>query len=339
MSASATDLFGRSRMRARRPGPLVAPILALLTLVGCSAPPPPPAAGPDPIRIGVVTICEGTFAQNRDLQPRGCRTPVHRARRASDRQGRPSGRRHEHPGGWPTGGAHVCVRTWWGSLDHDLGLQQLVERSGADIVIGPALAARRHRGARVCARPSRRHVHRHRHRAIVDAHAIGSQPLPVRSPTSTNGTPARHLRAAYARMEQRRHLRRCRRTRVTKLGFHRDVLLARRAGRQADRLFTDQSPHRSIPDRLGVQDPGDGRRTFPDRDDRLVAPSAGPGRWYLAGEQTHAPLKRHLLVGWGLLYPSRIAGCVASWERARIRSEATPAWRQYNTALAQAFPG
>ena len=45
MSASATDLFGRSRVRARRPGPLVAPILALITLIGCSAPPPPPAAG------------------------------------------------------------------------------------------------------------------------------------------------------------------------------------------------------------------------------------------------------------------------------------------------------
>ena len=62
-------------MRAKRPGPLVAPIVALLTLIGCSAPPAPPAASPDPIRIGVVTVCEGLFSEYLDVTLAGAELP------------------------------------------------------------------------------------------------------------------------------------------------------------------------------------------------------------------------------------------------------------------------
>ena len=69
----------------------------------------------------------------------------------------------------------------------------------------------------------------------------------------------------------------------------------------ADRLFLDQSP---------TDDPGPLVSEIPRTVDGLFLTGTtvgGPigGTYSMAPrwQATHAPLKRHLLVGWGLLYP------------------------------------
>ena len=59
-------------------------------------------------------------------------------------------------------------------------------------------------------------------------------------------------------------------------------------------------------------------------------------RW----EQAHAPLKRHLLVGWQLLYPKPDPRAPwRCWSELGSFRPATPAWHQYLKAFSDAFPG
>ena len=140
MSVSATDPSGWPRMPARRAGSLVAAILTLLTLVGCSAPATPPAAGMDPIRIGVITVCEGLFADSRDLTLAGAELPFIERDAHLIVHSDPKGGVSSVPvGGHPVELLEACERSGDRSTTIS-ALSSLVERSGADIVVGPLWA-------------------------------------------------------------------------------------------------------------------------------------------------------------------------------------------------------
>ena len=138
---------------------------------------------------------------------------------------------------------------------------------------------------------------------------------------------------------QRGHLRRCRRTRVPSWRFHRDVLFARRPGspRRIGSFWTSRRT-RSIQDTWcpGSRGAVEGLLLT---GTTVFGPVGGTGTMAPRWGQTHPPLKRHLLVGWQLLYPKPdpvLRGVVgASSDPFR---PAPPAWRQYLKAFSDAFP-
>lgn len=338
MSASATDLFGRSRVRARRPGPLVAPILALLTLIGCSAPPPPPAAGLDPIRIGVVTICEGTLAQNRDLNLAGAELPfiergAHTIAKGDPRDGVTSipvaGRRVEFIYACEHGGDRSTTIS---------ALSTLVERRGADVVIGAdwpldGVALREYARA-------------HPDVTFINTSFEQSSTLVRPVPnlyrfeadqyqwTAPLGTYARQTlgwssAATFGDADEPGY---------QVGGFIATFCSLGGQVAEADRLFLDQSPHEVDPGHLVSRIPGTVEGLLL-TGTTIFGPVGGTGTMAPRWEQAHAPLKRHLLVGWQLLYPKPdpvLRGVVgASSDPFR---PAPPAWRQYLKAFSDAFP-
>ena len=241
----------------------------------------------------------------------------------------------------PVGGRPVelldRVRTLGGSVDDDLGPQQFGRAQRRGHRDRPSLGERQHRGARVRPRPSRRHVHRHRQRAIADAQANRSQPLPVRARRVPVERSTGHLRAAHARMEQCRHLRR----RATPPGTKLQVSSrgsARSEARSPWGIASSwTSRPRTIPDRWFPEIPGTVDGLFLSGT-TVGGPIGGTYSMAPRWRETHAPLKRHLVVGWGLLYPEpdkRLRGVVGS---SPDPFRTTPAWRRYMTAFRSGIP-
>jgi branched-chain amino acid transport system substrate-binding protein len=323
-------------MRADRPGALVASIVALLTLVGCSASPVAPAAGTDPIRIGVITICEGTFAENQDAALAGAELPfIQRGARLIGTVPQ-EGVTSVSVGGRPVELVSACER--YGDRSTTISaLSSLVERSRADIVVGPLW-----QGDSIAVREYARY-----HPDVTFIATGNEQSATLRRPVPNQyrfDPDAEQWNAAlgtYARRtlgwKSAATLSEGDPTGWQVAGFVAGFCSIGGRIAMADRLFTDKS--------LAV-DPGPLVAKIPSTVDGLFLTGitgggpkfGGTGRAVPRWRQTHPLLRQHLLIGWGLLYPPdpALRGVVGA-SPDPFRS--TPAWDAYNTAFAQAFPG
>ena len=321
-------------MRAKRPRSLVASIVGLVTLVGCSASRSTPAASADPIRIGVVTVCEGPFSENLDATLAGAELPF------IERGAQPLGSSPKEGitsvslGGRPVELLNACER--WGDRSTTISaLSSLVEDSGADIVIGP-LWANDSIAVREYARA---------HPDITFI-ATGNEQSPTLKRTVPNlyrFEPDVYQWNAVLGSYARRNLGW---DSAATFGDS-DVPGFQVAGfiagfcslggqiAMSDRLFLDQSR---------TCDPGSLVSKIPPQVDGLFLTGTTAGgavggtmtmapRW----ERAHPPLKRHLLVGAQLLYPPyRVLRGVVGSSPDPFRM--TPAWSRYGEALDQRSP-
>jgi len=321
-------------MRAERGRPPWLPFVALLILVACSAPAVSPAVGPDPIRIGIVTSCEGTFVGDRDPTLAGAELPL------IQRGARPVG-----PSPWDgiTGGSVAgrpvelvigCER--WGDRRTTISaFSRLVEQAGVDIVVGPLWAqdgiatrefARAHPDVTFLATDSEQATTLGR--SVPNLYRFEPDQYQWNAPLGVYARRTLGWKSAATFGEG------------SPVGWQVDGFVAAfcSLGGQvtpADRLTS--APSRST-------DPGSLISSVPGTVDGLFVTSmtgggtlGGTGTVIPRWERTHAPLKRHLLVGWGLLYPPdrRLLGVVGA---SSDPFKATPAWNRYRTALSDAFP-
>ena len=107
---------------------------------------------------------------------------------------------------------------------------------------------------------------------------------------------------------------------------------------EADRLFLDQSPHKVDPGHLVSRTPGTVEGLLL-TGTTVFGPVGGTGTMAPRWEQVHAPLKRHLLVGWQLLYPKPGPRAARRcWSELDPFRPAPPAWRQYLQGLQRCVP-
>ena len=322
-------------MQVRRRGPLVALIVGLLALIGCTGSPAPPAAGRDPIRIGVVTICEGVFSENLDATLAGAELPfIERGAHLTGTSPK-DGVTSVSVGGRQVELMYACER--YGDRSTTISaLSSLVERNGADIVIGPLYADD--------SIAVREYARAHPDITFI---ATGSEQSPTLRRTVPNlyrFEPDVYQWNAALGMYARRALGwdsaatfgDANAPGYQVAGFIAGFCALGGHIAMSDRLFMDESP---------TIDPGSLVPDIPRTVDGLFLTGTTAGgpvggtmtmapRW----QQTHAPLARHLLVGWQLLYPpdKALRGVVGS---SPDPFRMTLAWRRYTTALDLAFPG
>jgi branched-chain amino acid transport system substrate-binding protein len=314
-------------MSARRPRPFLALIVAFVTLAGCSGQASPSAAGPDPVVIGVVTVCEGSLSDNRNATLAGAELPFIQ-RGAQLISGSPEGGVTSIPiGGRPVELLEGCAH--YGDRSTTIAaLSDLVERSGADIVVGP-LTANDSIAVREYARAH----------PNVTFFATGFE----QSPTLKRPVPNLYRFEPDEYQWNAPLGRYARRT----LGWNSAAIIGEQdtpgyrvggfvagfcsLGGQiapSDRLFMDEAP---------TIDPGSLVPSISPSVDGLFLTVPGSPMAERLWARTHAPLKEHLLVGWQWMFSpiKALRGVVGS---SPDPFEPTPAWGQYMTALETAFP-
>jgi branched-chain amino acid transport system substrate-binding protein len=333
MSAWARDRSGWWRMRPERAGPILALFLAVLALVACSGP-APSATGPDPIRIGVVTSCEGVFAGDHDPTLAGAELPLIQRGAHLIGVGPEAGVTGFSVGSRPVELLIGCER--WGDRQTTISaLSDLVERGGADIVIGPLWAqdgiavrefARAHPEVTVVATDSEQATTLKR--SVPNLYRFEPDEYQWTVPLGVYARRTLGWKSAATFGED------------NPVGWQVDGFIAAFCSLGGRVTPSD----RLIPAAHGSADLGSVVARTPEGVDGLFVtaltgggPLGGTDTLIPGWQRTHAPLKRHLLVGWGLLYPPdrRLRGVVGASPDPFL---STPAWNRYNAALAQAFP-
>ena len=327
MSASARDPSGWRAMR-RRSGPLLASIVALVPLVGCSASPAQPAAGLEPIRIGVVTVCEGDLSEDRNFSLAGAELPFIRRGAHLNVADTPTGGVTSVPvGGRDVELVEACER--YGDRSTTISaLSSLVERSGVAIVVGPSVADD--------SIAVREYARAHPDVTFI---ATGSEQSPTLRRTVPNlyrfdvdeyqwiAPLGRYARRTLG-WESAATVGEANTPGYQVAGFVAGFCSAGGQIARTDRLFMDQA---------GSIDPASLVSRIPASVDGLFLAVSGSGMAERVWRQTHAPLSRHLVAGWQLLYPpDRAALGIVGSSSDPFRE--TRAWRRYNTLLDRTFP-
>jgi branched-chain amino acid transport system substrate-binding protein len=321
-------------MRRERPRSLPALFLGLLFLVGCSPPPATPAAGSDPIRIGVVTSCEGTFVGDRSSTLAGAELPFIQRGAHLVGAGPEAGVTDLSIAGRPVELLIGCER--WGDRRTTISaFSTLVDRDRAEIVIGPMWAqdgiatrefARTHPEVTVVATDGEQVTTLKR--SVPNLYRFEADQYQWNAPLGTYAWRNLGWKSAATFGEG------------SPVGWQVDGFVA---------AFCALGGHITMSDRLNVApssslDPGPVVSRISSAVDGLFVTAltrggklGGTGSLLSRWRQAHAPLKRHLLVGWGLLYPPdpRIRGVVGA---SSDPFDATPAWKRYMTAWDKAFP-
>ena len=295
-----------------------------------------PVAGPDPIRIGIITACEGTLAESHDLNLAGAELPfIERGAHLIDALDLSQGVSSISVGGRPVEFMYACEH--YGDRTTEISaLGDLVELRGADVVVGADLVsdsvalreyARAHPTVTFIATSFEQSATLKRtvpnlYRFEADAYQWNA-PLGVYARRQLGWRSA----ATFGDVDVPGYQVGGFIATFCSLGGHVSP---------ADRLFLD--------DAHGL-DPGHLVSDVPRSDDGLFltgttafGPRGGTFSMVPRWQQAHSPLKRHLLVGWQLLYPQpdkTLRGVVgASPDPFRI----TPAWGRYLHAFSDAFP-
>jgi branched-chain amino acid transport system substrate-binding protein len=319
---------------------LAASIVSLFSLVACSSP-GSPAASSDPILIGVVTTCEQAFSDNGPATLAGAELPfIARGAHLIDPPNSAGGVTSIRVGDRQVAFIYACNR--YGDRSTTIfALSSLVERSGADIVIGSYLAndsvalreyARAHPDVTFIATgseqsPTLRRTVPNLYRFEPDAYQWNA-PL---------GTYARRVlgwnnAATFGDSNLP--------------GYQVDGFIAKFCSlggqvAQGDRLFLDQA-HGLDPGPLVSQINGNVDGLFLTGTTN-AGPIAGTYSMVPRWRETHVPLRKHLLVGYQLMWyapqPALRGGVGSSPDPFRgTRAWRTGAWHAYVEALHREFP-